>query len=238
MVEFGDLDDGIWGAAWGAQDPVVAFGSIRPGEPTPTCPVAIEGIAPTEDWGLTADGLELTLSPESEPSTAPERDEFDQLCRVRGRAVLDGAERELDLLGHRAIRAPADIRELACIRDLSAWFGPQQGIALTARRPRGVAGHDQDVVSATLFESSSGIPVVEPRLSTTYSAAGVPIRLSLELWLEEDDEGGQYPRRAAAENLGVSALSARGGIEVEAYAFRWHSGGHDGVGTYLLTRAA
>jgi hypothetical protein len=235
-VAFGDLDAGNWGAAWGAAEPFATVGSLQAGAVASGAPTSIDGSSPAEEWSLSGEGIELALSPESEPAMAAGRDGFDQLCRVRGRFVLGGAEYAVDALGRRGSHAVLEAHEFESIRDVSAWFEPDEGIALTALRPPGAAGQDRDIVIASVFEPKGVVHVSDPRLSTTYNRDGLPARASVELWLERDDEDEQFPRRAAGEALGAGSTSARGELELQAHPFRWHSRGQDGAGVYLLVQ--
>lgn len=235
-LAFGDLDAGFWGIGWGAAAPVLSIGALNPGLVSAGVPAGISGSSPTEDWSLSGDGVELILSPESEPAGSSELDGFDQLCRVQGHFDLDGARREVECLGRRGSRSGVELSRYESIRDISAWFAPAEGLALTALRPRGAAGHDRDIVVASVFDSTGAVQIADPRLSTTYTADGLPARAGLELWLEEDDEGEQYPRRGAGEALGVRAAVAQGELDLTAHAFRWRSGGQSGFGVYLVAR--
>jgi hypothetical protein len=233
-LAFGDLDAGLWGAAWGGAEPFVALGALPAASSALGGLARIDGACATDDWTVSGQSAELTVSPRSEPAPSPEIDGFDQLCRVRGQFVLGGTEHQVDSLGRRGCRPELDLQTFETIRDISAWFEPDEGIALTALRPRGAAGHDHDIVVASLFEAAAAVPVPDPRLSTTYTADGRPLRAGVELWLDTDqDDEQQYPRRAAGEALGASA-SAVDGLDVQAHAFRWHSRGRDGAGVYLL----
>lgn len=278
-VAFGDLESGVWGAAWGAVEPFVTVGIIDFGSASAVpemdidspafgastriggsaafgastgidgsaafgASTRIDGSAPNEDWRLSGPGIELTVSPAGEPATGPGAHDFDQLCRVQGRFVLGGAEHAVDSGGRRGSRAGLDLSELESIRDVSAWFDPGEGLALTALRPRGAEGHDRDQVSAAVFEPTGAVSVADPRLSTTYTADGLPVRVSLELWLDQDPDVEQYPRRAAGEALAARAASADGEPRsatdsepnVQAQPLRCHSRGHEGAGVYLLVR--
>lgn len=234
-VTFGDLDGGIWGACWGAAEPFVVFGELEPGTVPGRAPVTVEGSAPTEDWRLSGEGVELTLTAPGKPWSATDGGGFEQLCHVRGQVERAGGAHQLDCLGRR--RVDGAHPEFGSLRDLSGWFAPDQGLALTALRPHGAGGHDQDVITAAIFEPTGILIIAEPRLSTTYSVDGVPARVGLELWLEADEDGEQYPRRAAAEALGAPARFSHGEHEVQARALRWHSRGLEGPGVYLLVRS-
>jgi hypothetical protein len=237
-IAFGDLDTGSWGAAWGGSEPLLTVGD-RSG--SRTLSATVDGSRADGEWRLSADGVSLLLAPVGEPApTGGEDDGFDQLCRVTGRFELDGSAREVDSLGRRGTRPrEVDLKRCDSVRDVSAWFGPDdgvadEGIAVVAMRANGAHGHEADVVTAALVEANGPVAVADPRLSTTYDAAGLPISASLELWL--DEEGEQYPRRAAGEAVGTPACLAHDGLDVVARLFRWHSRGREGAGVYLLVR--
>jgi hypothetical protein len=237
MLAFGDLGAGVWGCAWGDAEPLLALGKPEPEAPLTGAPARISGSLPGEKWTVSADGVELVVSPETDPATSSAISGFDQLCRVHGRAVMDGTERNLDLPGSRGARPELDLRQFESFRELCAWFAPGDGIALTSLRPRGAKGHDRDVIAAAVFEPTGPHPVADPRVSTTYAADGHPTHVSLELWLDQDDSDEQYPRRAAAEPLGAGAYWVQPALELEAYFLRCRSRGEEGLGVYVLGRS-
>ena len=229
-VSFGDADAGVWGAV---ADGELRFLALGAGSSTRAEleSLTLEYSDEQGDWQLRGDGLELTIEPELALAGGPV--EFDQRCRVRGGFTLDGHEQAVDCRGIRSSRdGRTDLRRCEAIRSVSGWFGAEDGVALLALRPRAPQGHDEDSVSATLFEHGGPVPVTEPRLSTTYAADGRPLRVSLELWLGEEPD--DYPRRAAAEALGTPASCAHHGVEAQAELLRWHSRGMEGSGVYLL----
>lgn len=235
-VAFGDLATGIWGVAWGTDEVLLALGLAQAGQEPAAVSASIIGSAAGEEWSLAGPGVELTVSPETEAGTSEAIGGFDQLCRVYGRAVFDGAERELGVLGRRACRPAPDLGRIDSIRDVSAWFAADDGVALTSLRPRGAKGQDRDIIGATVFEPAAPVPVADPRLSTTYTADGHPTRVGLELWLDREDSEEQYPRRAAGEPLGASAVWTQPTIELEAHLQLWRSRGEEGIGVYVLVR--
>jgi hypothetical protein len=235
-LAFGDLRTGAWGCTWGDAAPLLAVGKPEPGTPLPGAQATIAGSGPDEDWTVRAEGVELVASPETEAGASSAIAGFDQLCRVHGTAVIDGAQREFDVPGRRSSRLGVDLRRFESVRDVSAWFGPGDGVALTSLRPRGAKGHDRDVIAAAVFEPAGPVAVADPRLSTTYAADGHPTRVGLELWLEREESGEQYPRRAAAEPLGAAAAWAQPALELEAYFLRCLSRGAEGLGVYVLGR--
>jgi hypothetical protein len=235
-LAFGDLRAGVWGCAWGDAAPLLALGKPERGAPLPGAQAMIAGSGPDEDWTVNAEGVELVASPETEAGASSAIAGFDQLCRVHGSAMIDGARSEFDVPGRRSSRLGVDLRQFESVRDMSAWFAPRDGIALTSLRPRGAKGHDRDVIAAAVFEPTGPVAVAEPRLSTTYAADGHPTRVGLELWLEREESGEQYPRRAAAEPLGAAAAWAQPALELEAYFLRCLSRGAEGLGVYVLGR--
>lgn len=250
VITFGELTTGAWGAAWGATEASVVVGSLGPGAaadvpapglagvaPGPAglgAPATIEGTAHDGDWTLAGERADLTLSAAGEPAAAANG--FDQLCRVRGWIVVGDARHPVDSLGRRGVCPALDPHELGSIRDLSGWFEPGEGLALRSLRSRGARGHDRDVVTAALLAPAgvSATAVAEPRMSTTYAADGRPTRVSLELWLEEEEDGEQYARRFAGEAIGPGAELSCEQAGVHARPLRWHSRGRQGAGVYLL----
>jgi hypothetical protein len=195
------------------------------GTPAGTAPVpAPELSSAGDDWSLTSgSGLELSISPEG--PVAELADGFEQLCRVRGADV--------DCLGRRSLRnGELELSALDSGRDISAWFGAGEGVVLTALRPRGAKGHDADEVTATVFEEGTALPVADPRLSTTYTPDGDPRRISLELWL--DDEEAQYPRRFAGTAAARAYRASTDGVELRAEPLHCLRRDQQGAGVYLL----
>ncbi len=238
-VAFGTLDGGPWGAAWSAGSPLILLAASAGQAPRPLVQAAISGSGPDESWRLAAEGVELEVSGEGEAAPVA-TDEvavgFDQLCRVRGRALIDGAERAVDCPGLRGAHGDLDLRAYKSVRRVCAWFGSGHAIALLALRPRKAKGHNRDLVTAALLDAGAATVVAEPRLSTTYTADGVPARAGLELWLNNDEDGEQYPRRAAGEAVGPGAPVRDEGLEVRAELFRWHRRGEEGAGVYILAQ--
>lgn len=247
-LAFGDLDAGIWGAAWSQGDARPAVLSLGSGVSVVTREVTIEGSAEADDWRLTGDGVELVLTPRAQAPLVPivgsEIDGFEQFCEVRGRFVIGADEHELhQCLGRRGARvAKAGLQRWESAREVSAWFGPGDGLALLALRPHGAAGHEEDLLGAAWLDSGAALAIADPRLSTTYDAAGLPARASVEVWLGAQ-ESEQYPRRATGEavNPRSQAVDPRGewsdpGLELHTALWRWRSGAHEGAGVYLLAR--
>jgi hypothetical protein len=212
----------------------------------PAVVVPVEVVADSSrkgEWRIAGEGVTLTVAAEDAPSDDSHPD-FDQLVTVRGRLQGDQV-REVDCRGCRSERADAvEPGRFALVRDACAWFGPGDGFALVAVRPRRASGHGDERVSATVFSAGHALPVAEPRLSTAYTEEGQPLRATLELWLHDDDdpaepgqEAVQYPRRAAGMAAGPAATHEFANLALGVQPFRWRAEGRDGAGIYLLARA-
>jgi hypothetical protein len=265
-LEFGDLEAGVWGYASAPADgPAFAHAGRLEGDRAvaPLAAAALEPGAPGEPWLLRAGLSVLTFEPLGEPAAigaeGENGDAFAQLCRVSGEVTTGGnggrGVVEVGCLGLVTL-TPVPDDGFDSVRAVSGWFSEGDGFAVASIRPRRARGHDRDRLEGVLFESGSALPIVEPRLSTTYDGAGLPARAGLELWLtsgeEEPDEDANpamhFPRRAAGEALGAAAAAVADAAaalpgaprELRADLFRWHLRGHEGVGFYrrLLSRSA
>lgn len=233
IVTFGDLDGGPWGAVWSAPAPAFALGSDQA---RLTGAATVDSSDETGEWRISGDGLELAVSPLGEIVRNQALDGFDQLGRISGHVTLAGAEINIEGLCRRGSRGAVEIGATESVRDVSSWFEPDQGLALTAVRPRKARGHDRDLVVAAVLDLEDAREVSDPRLSTTYSGDGLPARAGLELWLDDDEDATQYPRRAAGEAASAGVTNVGEDVEVLTEPFRWHSRGLEGAGIYLLMR--
>jgi hypothetical protein len=243
-VSFAALDGGVWGAALDAGARFITLGTPAGAGSV----VGHESVSWSEEndlWRLAGDGFELLITPADAPAEESEAvpaggsdagTSEHQLCHVRGRYTLGGAEYTVDCAGARATGdRGADLDSFESVRVISALFEGNQGLTLLSYRPQRATGHQHDLLTAALCEKGSCLPVSDPRLSTTYTSAGLPARVSLEFWLGEGE--GQYLRRAAGEALAPAAALDTPGLEARAAAVRWHSRGLEGRGVYLLARS-
>jgi hypothetical protein len=161
---------------------------------------------------------------------------YEQLCRVRGTVRVAGAERRVDCLGQRThLWGEPDWGRIEATRTVNAWLDDGTGVALTAVRPQGAAGQDDEAAWAALLDAEGSVHVDEPRLSTTYDGDGRQRRAGLELWIGGDEDG--YPRRGAGEVLCGSTFDL-GQLRLDVAFFAWHMDGREGVGRYDLVRRA
>jgi hypothetical protein len=247
-LAFGDLDQGVWGAAWlpdAASGPLAA----RIGSEAAALAATVDRDDEEDQWRIEGDQISLLLS-RSGPAahsrgTDGELDAVDQLCRVTGKLTLEARDYDISCLGWRSsATSTVELDRIESFRIVSAWFDAEDGIALTALRPRKSRGQESDIVAAAALDPSPAPAVTDPRLSTTYTGAGLPARAGLELWFEEDPaaESGPdgaappYPRRAAGEAIGAGLDWQLSGFDLHAEPLRWHSRGRDGAGVYLLGR--
>ncbi|HET9105483.1 MAG TPA: hypothetical protein VFN55_19200 [Solirubrobacteraceae bacterium] len=207
-------------------------------------PGALSLQAGDETWSVAGAGAALTVAPEPPGEDAeqdaavldPELGEPAERCTVRGRATVGGAEVELDCPALRFSLAIDDPRDAGSLRAVAGWFGPELALSLGALRPLRSRGHDQDRITATLFEDGRPRMVDEPRLSTTLHDDGLPARMSMELWVAEGDD--LYPRRAAGEATATGARTPGDAPQLGGVPLTCHMAGRDGAGVYLLARLA
>ncbi len=245
-LAFGGLQTELWGVTWLPEDGDSGQLAVGSGSSSALIAVTLQARGVDEAWSLEGHGCSLEFAPSSggrgrdgESGLSTQ----DQLCQVTGRVQLDGEENELRCLGWRSTAdGEPELSGLGSFRLVASWLEPAFGFSLLALRPRRARGQDADAVTAVVLEDPAPSRVVDPRLSTTYTEAGLPRRAGLELWLEEEgeenqdeDEGSpQYPRRAAGEVVNPGIDWKQGEFELHASLLHWHSHGHDGPGVYVL----
>ena len=237
-LSFGDPEGRLWCGALDAGGlAAMVFGSAG-ATGSASGPGAVGWSLRDGGWSLSGDAFEVFVAPETDLGAEPPAGGTElvshELCRVRGTITAGGAEHAVDCTGTRSFSDGIDVRRLGSVRGVSGWFGDRDALTLLAFRPAGSASHEDDVVVATLFEPDRRLAVDEPRLSTTYDAAGAPARTSLELWIGEGEQ--QFPRRAAAEAVGAGAQAETGALALRVTPLRCHARGLDGGGVYLLAR--
>jgi hypothetical protein len=181
-------------------------------------------IVPDQDGYRAASGerLDLLFSPTSE--AVPLRGSATRLGRVFGRV----GDRSVDGLGTLTeTTRPPEWDELDAVRSVSALFGPDRAVLVLARRPRGVYGHGEELVTGHLVGPGEDGAVEEARLSTTYDGEGRQRTAGLELWVPGQD----FPRRAAG-TVRAGASIALEGLRVNAAVFSWTMEGREGLGAY------
>lgn len=251
-LAFGDLVTGVWGVAGSsaagavsnfADDFELDMGDAR------------------EDSLLAAGGLELRFTPTSDvaPFHSPTAgiEGQVQVCEVEGAVRVDGVEREVACFGIRSeLKPPA--AEFGSARLAAAWFGAGLGTTAVALRPARARGHESDLVACAFVDDGQPLEIEDPRLSTTYTDAGVPLRVGLELWPvepphddatnedderpedegeDEDERPAYYPRRLAGESARDGSELVLPATTLRAELFRWHTRGREGAGVYVIVPA-
>ncbi|MFZ0043838.1 MAG: hypothetical protein WAK93_21185 [Solirubrobacteraceae bacterium] len=234
-LSFGDVDGALWGGAVEFGTPALAFGATAG---TAALTDELEWSVDGACWVLSGDGVDLRVEPggeELDPLSPPASTEvtgLEELCRVQGTVMLDGADRVVSCVGTRCVVDRIEPTAVASLRAVSGWFSDDEAFALLAFRASRGRGHESDLVAATLFDPEGWVAVSDPRLSTTYAASGEPVRTNLELWIGDGEN--EYPRRAAGEVSGPAAVASRDGLELRVAPLRCHSRGRDGSGVYVL----
>lgn len=232
-LAFGHLSTGLWGYAWAVGETGVVIAGTADAGPSVIADASVIGSGAGEAWAVTADDLALTAEPLGDALEFPALGGFDQLCRVSGRIRLGETDHAAEALGCRAQFEAIDFSRLDSLRDISGWFAPDEGVALTSLRPRGAKGHDRDTLAAAVFGADGPRVVADPRLSSTFSRDGRLVHTGLELWLDAEGET-PYPYRAAAGAVGDGVRVELDGVSLTVWPLLWRSRGSEGAGAYAL----
>jgi hypothetical protein len=149
-----------------------------------------------------------------------------RVCRVGGEV----GGHVVDCLGTFSVTTVAPRwDELDALRSISALVDERHALVALARRPRGAAGHGQELVRAGLLVDGELREVEQARISTVYDGGGRQRSAGLELWLP----GEEYPRRGSGLVIAGSSLDLDP-VQVHAAVFRWRLDGREGIGAYEL----
>jgi hypothetical protein len=149
-----------------------------------------------------------------------------RICRVHGE--VGGTE--VDCLGTTSeTRKAPEWDQLDAMRSVSVLAGEDHALLALARRPRGAAGHGEELVTARLLSEGELLAVEDARISTVYDGEGRQRSAGLELWLPGED----FPRRASGQVLAGTSLELEG-VDVHAAVFGWKLEGSDAIGAYEL----
>jgi hypothetical protein len=225
LTLFADRDSNLWGVVQGGPAPLAAVARLT------DAPVELESVvldtAEDDVWLLSGPHCDLRIERAAPTTAVRDADAGLDPCRISGSVQLDGHRRELDVGGLRSTAAAGAAQD--SVRLFGAWFPAGHEVGLLAARPRGAREHDRDSFDVVALGEEHPL-VVDPRLSTTYDAAGNPRRVGIELWLGEDPDGELWPRRVAGQSTG----SVAAGSGLTAYAFDCVSRGEAGAGVYVL----
>jgi hypothetical protein len=258
-LAFGDLETGLWGVTGSSTGGAAASFADT---------FELDAGAPGEASLVAAAGLELRFSPVSAPApflpSAAGIGGTLELCEVRGAVHADGVEREVACFGARAELTVAT-GDVSSARLATGWFGGGLGFTLVSLRPTRARGHEHDLVACAFVDDGHPLEIDDPRLSTTYTESGLPLRAGLELWPmenepeeqaptdaaaddpdqddnpdhgdEDDRPAPYYPRRVAGDSARDASVLALPTVAVRAELFRWRTRGREGAGVYALAPA-
>jgi len=183
-------------------------------------------IGPSESgWSAAVEGrFAMELEPVSEPTELAGTRV--RVCRATG--TVGGTPVEGLGTVSETLRPPS-WEDLDALRAVSILADSGHALLAVARRPRGVGGHGEELVSAALFSKGRLMSVDEARLSTVYDGEGRQRSAGLELWLPDED----FPRRASGAVAAGSSLELEG-LQVHAAVFRWRLEGREAYGQYEL----
>jgi hypothetical protein len=116
-------------------------------------------------------------------------------------------------------------------RSIGVAFSDGGLLALSAVRPPSAGDHGGEDVAAVLC-GPDGAPaeVSEALISTEYGSDGVQRRVTLELWVDEEEA---QPLRGAGTLISASPVS-RSGLRSTIAFFRWSLEGREGLGHYEI----
>ena len=118
-------------------------------------------------------------------------------------------------------------------RSIGVVFADGGLLALSAERPGRAKGHGEEAVAAVLCgPDGAPVDVSEALLSTEYGPDGVQRRVTLELWLADEDT---HPVRGAGSLISASEVKHPGATGTIAF-FRWALEGREGLGHYEILR--
>jgi hypothetical protein len=222
---FGDFDADIWGIVVGGAEPHAAVAGLS-GADVALQPADLD-LEDGETWTLTGDGFALRVERADATTATVDGERSLEPCRVSGSATIEAAEREFDVGGVRSSALTAD--GIDSLRLLGTWFPAGHEIAILSVRPKGAKGNDRDAIGVIARGEEHAL-VLDPRLSTTYDEHGEPLRVGVELWLGDDEDGEQWPRRVAGATTGSRVDSNA----LSAYALQCVSRSEAGAGVYVL----
>jgi hypothetical protein len=159
---------------------------------------------------------------------------YEQLCEIRGEAIIRGDRREIAGVGRRAHEWGAP-RPTAggVLRSLYA-ASPDEALTLTAVRPTARDGHGAELVRAwSARQGAAPAAFDDARVSTIYDRGGEIRKAGLELYME----GEEFPRRASGEARAAAVVEA-GAAKLSISFMRWSIQGSPAQGSYTVVSPA
>jgi hypothetical protein len=226
---FGDAAAGVGGLAWDLGEPgavLLSDGEARPGT------FALEEGGGDVAVVITAGeaSLEATLSART-AELALAGGPVATVCAADARPA--GGTQTFECPGQICRWTGTPLEGAGAFRQIAVEAGEEAILIVAARGERGIQAHGEEETRGWLIQGEDASPFEESLISTQYDGSGGPTRIALELWPADADQ----TSRAAATRVSGSLLGgARSGSSWASF-FRCHSGGAEGLGTYLLWRA-
>jgi len=227
---FGDPTSEVWGVLVAGEQPKLLVSGGADAEFTDADIDVDDG----EVWTVAAGGNELRVELAQATTQTYEDGSVLAPCRVAGQALIDGIAREIDLPG--VVLLGELEGKTAQVRLVGSWFPAGHEVSLASFRPSGAKGHDGDGLDVIALGEEQKI-IFDPRLSTTYNGDGSPRRAGIELWLGDEGDDEQFPRRVAGVATGAAASTQAAGLKLSAYSLHTLSRGEPGAGVYVLLTA-
>src|SRR5215218_5644397 len=225
---FGDVSAGLGGLAWDLGEPgavVLSDGRAQPGT------FALEEGGDDAALAITAEGItiEATLSARTS-EIALEGGPVATACVAEVRSA--GATQTFECSGQICRWAENPLEGNGTFRQIAVETG-EDSLLIVVGRGRAGGPHGEEETGGWQIQGEDTAAFEESLLSTQYDGAGEPTRIGLELWPPEADQ----TSRAAATRVSGSLLAGARGGDTWAGFFRCHTGGSEGIGTYLHRRA-
>jgi hypothetical protein len=234
LAVFGDPDGGHWAFLVGGEQPRLALSSVV--APDGGGAPAWRDVTLDHDddavWLVGGDGTDLKIEMAQATTSTDEGHSTLAPCRLTGTIAID-ASTELDLPG--VVLADLPDGKVDSTRMIGSWFAAGEELGLLSVRPKSAKGQDADQVEV-VARGEDGTTVFDPRLSTTYGPSGHPRKTGVELWIGDDEDGEQHPRRVSGVASGSYLTHTVNGRQVHAYALHCLSRADAGTGVYVLIR--
>ena len=225
---FGDAGAGLGGLAWDLGEPgavILSDGRAQAGT------FALEEGGDDAALAITAEGLtlEATLSART-AEIALDGGPVATACVAEVRSA--GGTQTFECTGQICRWAQDPLEGDGTFRLIAVETGEDARLIVVGRG-QGGAPHGEVETGGWSIQGEETAAFEESLVSTQYDGSGDPTRIGLELWPPEADQ----TSRAAATRVSGSLLGgARSGDGWGGF-FRCHTGGTEGIGTYLLRRA-
>jgi hypothetical protein len=181
--------------------------------------------------------LDLSEIPASAPvARAAGIDRYEQLCRMRGTAEVEGKSHPVSCPGRRAHAWGAhDWQRLERWRTIYAAASEgRRAVTVAGALPAGSPGHGDELRAGHLLvEEEEPLAFEEVRVSTVYGPDGLPAKAGLELFTP----GQEFPSRVTGEAICGTSVELADQLLAISF-FRWSIDGTRALGCYESVASA